>query len=1347
MKNLTKIFMAVAVAMFAFACVTDTTEDLGIEVGKGGVTEITVSLEENRTQLGEKADGKYPLYWSEGDAIAINGVVSNPLAAGGEAHAVFSFNQEVARPYCVVYPATEGVGEGTVYPVTFAATQPYTEGTFASGAAPMYGYAAELAEGEVELPLQLNHLTGVLRFAIKGEATLSSIAITAEKPIAGAFTVDCANGTLTAGAEAANTVTVTFGEGLALGAEATPIYVAVPAGSHGLYTITINSTDGKAMVVKYDSDAKPVKVGIVKEFGEILYAPSEVTAPEGELVIVSESDMLRLQKWAADGKLANVTKVTVGATIDMSGVADWQPIAGFPAIEFDGGSDKGYEIKGLTSPLFGTVTGATIKNVKLTGVNIVETERLQVGSLVCHANGATINNCSTEGTLTYNNTTYTVTKNSNLDETMSIGGMVGLLVDTSATNCTNEVNLTINQFYATSSTQFYPQVGGLFGHAEASAAPASLAKMPAISNCKNLGNIVLGANVKNNSKNSPALGGVVGGAWYVNLTNVTNGDSQSVNTKGNITFEAISYCPYWGGVCGMASVINVNGAYNYGKLHAKKKLTYNQMAGVLGNTSTTAFIADTAINGAKNYGDLVLAADDTASATYIAGIAGRMQATGDVVGCENHGNITTEASCSGNYYVGGILGDGGKKEFSISTCKNTGNITVNSASVAGVWVGGIVGTLSADTNRTISGCTNGDATKTPNSISVTLTKSTAGAYVGGIVGNYLCLSLKNSKNYANISLNADEMATAAYVGGVVGSMTKTTDAVLEGCTNGYESTTTPNTISVDVATATVVRVGGVAGECHANTLKDCKNHGNVEVSGSTGAVTVDNSTRDCPMVGGVVGYAYNTSAGVVSGLKNYNLGDTDDAHIAVTITDQFTSANYINLGGIFGYAYVKSVDGCMNNCAVNYYGVTNAGSKTSNFVGGLGGYVNAVTTTSSNGARGDINVGGTVGANIGISGIAASFSQNSTDCSNAGDLNVSVKSGAALYACAHNYTGSSSMVYTNFTNSGNITVSGTTEANMFVSAGVYSGTPTMSGYTNTGNIHVTSTANSKDAISVGILSRSIGGTLTNCSNSGNVLCEGTAVNAITIAGMGGTAGAEITIKGSYTNSGNITCAGVAKDIYIGGIMPSLAKVLKGEGVETVVKNTGTISNYITNEDGTIKVAKASGTLYVGGVAANVSAAPSDVTLVNEGNVDVRNAEGAYTAAAYIGGVVGNATKTITGAKMTGDVAAIGFTESKASPIVGVGMVVGTHRSTTAPQVSNCVIGGSLALEEMDGKPFYRTISKVEFLVEDPDGNPEPDPNFIPYWAKIYGGNVEWELGSTYDNCTPDPSAPSEAPEA
>ena len=54
MKTLFKLFLAV-VALFAYSCVTDTTEDLGVQVGGGQTTEITISLEESRTQLGEKA--------------------------------------------------------------------------------------------------------------------------------------------------------------------------------------------------------------------------------------------------------------------------------------------------------------------------------------------------------------------------------------------------------------------------------------------------------------------------------------------------------------------------------------------------------------------------------------------------------------------------------------------------------------------------------------------------------------------------------------------------------------------------------------------------------------------------------------------------------------------------------------------------------------------------------------------------------------------------------------------------------------------------------------------------------------------------------------------------------------------------------------------------------------------------------------------------------------------------------------------------------------------------------------------------------------------------------------------
>ena len=81
MKNLTKIFFAVVAGMFAFSCVNDAINDPTVEVGSSVTTEITVSLEASRTQLGDKdAEGKYPLYWNAGDAIAVNGVASQPLA-------------------------------------------------------------------------------------------------------------------------------------------------------------------------------------------------------------------------------------------------------------------------------------------------------------------------------------------------------------------------------------------------------------------------------------------------------------------------------------------------------------------------------------------------------------------------------------------------------------------------------------------------------------------------------------------------------------------------------------------------------------------------------------------------------------------------------------------------------------------------------------------------------------------------------------------------------------------------------------------------------------------------------------------------------------------------------------------------------------------------------------------------------------------------------------------------------------------------------------------------------------------------------------------------------------------
>ncbi len=1293
MKNLTKIFMAVAVAMFAFACVTDTTEDLGIEVGKGGVTEITVSLEESRTQLGERdADGEYPLYWSEGDAIAVNGVASTPLAASynGQVAASFTFQGVLTAPYSVVYPApAEGVtaAEG-LQPITFLAVQPYTEGTFVSGAAPMYGYATEGAN------IELHHLTGVFRFAVKGSDKLASLTLTAEGKIAGNFDIDCTSGALTAHEDASNTVTVTFAEPLVLGEVATPIYVAVPAGSHGLYTITLTSTDGKAMVVKYDSDAKPVKVGIVKEFGEILYAPSEVTAPEGELVISSEAEMKNLALLAEKEMLGNVTKVRVAATIDMSGVADWQPIAGFPAIEFDGGSDKGYEIKGLTSPLFGTVTGATIKNVKLTGANITETERLFSGSLVCEAYTSTITNCSLEGTYTYANANELPADDGHTKQ--AAGGLIGLAKDTNVSNCTNYATVLGSQFWAKlASGKRFPTLGGVIGTATASAAPASKEAAYSVKNCTNYGSVTSAHDAKKlGGTLGVEMGGVLGRAYYVFVNNIVNGEQGT--DKGAVTITAYANSPYWGGCIGWLLSCYADGVTNYAPVSFDCSLAWSCMGGVVGTMGTSSASWSLAENF-TNYG---------------------------TISCG-----TNTKSLSGLVTLGGVFGRSQSTAWTVNNCINYGDVIAQ-----GDWSG-----ISNDSWG-----------------------------VGGVFAECNVKKATNCKNFGNISFTSTKkMKISLNLGGVAG-VVNASGVVIENWQNGNPDAA-PNSVTVNVAGNSANNyVGGVIGWNKGKSLKNCHNHGNVSYTGATDLT---------PYIGGVAGYSAVAST-TIENCDNYNNTDTDDSHIAITVNS--TSSQYLYVGGLFGSlgtssVAISSIKDCTNNCAININATTTTATSGQHSIGGLAGLLECSGTITScvNDVRGDIVVDGTFLCNTAVAGMAAHLDGKTVSCANKGDIlfkgtvkdpgDGTLKGGTAYINGMYYTGGSDGDAHTDFTQSGNLTFSGavisaTDNKNVYMSGVGYNMKSTLTNVRNTGTLKASKEAIVDNEVQIGGIARDLqGATVVGCSNSGTIISEGKS----TYVRMGGlsvttsTGGAKYNGTG-FTNSGNIIFAGeVTSYVKIGGVWAdhtlAIAEVAEG----AVIEHTGTVSNYVTNADGSITVGKVGSYLMVGGVAGNIRVA-EPAAVQSTGTVDVRYAEGCYTTGAYIGGIVGcnsldakfaAATYLLSNAKMTGKVAAIGFTESKASPIVGVGMVVGTHRSTTAPQVSNCVLGGRLALEEMDGKPLYRTISKVEILFEDTNGDLESNPNFIPYWEKIYGGTTEWELGSTYDGCTPDPSAPSEAPEA
>ena len=527
MKNLTKIFMAVVAGMFAFSCVTDTTEDLGVQLGgvHKGQTTLSISMAEvTKTHLGEKVGELYPLLWSEGDAIAVNGVVSTPLTAEqADANvASFTLDGELEQPYCVVYPAeasrTEGdVTEGeevvepepanTVYPVNFLAEQAYTVGTFAPKAAPMYGYTTE------QSMIQMQHLTGVLRLAVKGNGEkVTSILIKAQGgKIAGAFTVDCATGAVVAGEEAVNTVTVTFAEPLVLGDEAQVVYATVPAGSYGTFMVTINTEAHEKMTVKFNSDVKPINAGTVREFGEFAYEANSADTEDGVFLIETKEDLI------AFAKIASVfyprTQAKVVGTINMAGY-DWTPIEGFGAYEFDGGKEEGCSINGLNAPLFGS-TAATIKNLELTGVDITITDLAKSGAIACELHNGSLENCKATGAININST-ITIEKPLNQYGDIVHGGLVGHVFGATVKDCVNDVDITVTSFCEASLT-IKSAVGGVVGGATSAGVGCTF------NNLTNEGNIDY---VCTTQKGNVYLSGVVGkesdGTSDVDIADIDN---------------------------------------------------------------------------------------------------------------------------------------------------------------------------------------------------------------------------------------------------------------------------------------------------------------------------------------------------------------------------------------------------------------------------------------------------------------------------------------------------------------------------------------------------------------------------------------------------------------------------------------------------------------------------------------------------------------------------------------------------------------------------------------------------------------------------------------------------------
>ena len=908
MKNLTKIFMVVAVALFAFSCVQNATEDLGIKVEGQGVKELTLSLEASRTQLGEKADGLYPLYWSEGDAISVNGEVSLPLAgvATDATSATFQFYKEVARPLCVVYPAaavaTVEEGEATepapvvAYPVNFLATQPYTVGTFAPQAAPMYGYAAALAEGEEETPLQLNHLTGVLRLALKGNGEkVTSIKVKAEKGvIAGPFAVDCTNGALTAQEGASNTVTVTFAEGLVLGAEAQAVYLTVPAGKYGTFVITVNTEAHQKMTVKFNSDVKPINAGAVREFSEFEYAANNADVDEGDFIIDGKDALIEFARIAST--FYPRTKAVVTADIDMTGY-DWTPIASFGEYEFDGGN---FAIKGLNAPLFAS-TAANIKDLKVTDVNIVVTDLAHSGAIACDLIGGSLYNCYTSGNVEINNTTFDKEKSLGYYKDVCHGGVVGFANGATLEKCENYINLTVNSAWKEDTTPTEPlqlAASAMFGVVDNGVT---------ITECNNYGALTINAAIKEGKH--IAVGGVLASTSSTNdllsITNCTN--------HGAITLSESFKSPYDYFVGGVAAIIqtgcqSIKDLTNLGTIIIKGNSITDAETLVAGVVADGYDSMENLVNGSETNPELGAITVAYASEegypndkTYIAGVAGRVGL--EIKNCKNYAKITTTGTTSDNTYIGGVLGSvySGKPEV-MDKCYNYGDLHFAGAKSAKLYMGGLISqswnSTTSETTTTISNSENKGDLIADLKEGLSIGKK----YVAGIFGmqesgsgcgGVKTFKLVNVVNSGNIFFADRGTTSECFVSGIFGNCTGQKNLEFEGSENkgtvyvGY--TRNAETKKAEAMTNAVVGgaakfsmiVGGWGGTYNKaiNTI-------------AGGAIKINSQflTSDQVHVGGFGGYGgspYDAVGCTFAGEIEFN--------------ENSSTANALHLGGYFGY--------------------------------------------------------------------------------------------------------------------------------------------------------------------------------------------------------------------------------------------------------------------------------------------------------------------------------------------------------------------------------------------------------------------------------------------------------------
>ena len=1258
--------MAVVAGMFAFSCVTDTTVDSTptFESEVGGVkTVLSVGIansEELRTQLGAWGETGYPMYWSNGDKISVNGVESNALALAEGATATaaeFGFVENLSTPYCIAYPAA---AEGEV---KFEANQSHANNTtFGNNVAAMWGYS-ENGEG-----IQLNHLTGVLKIGVVADEALvgkkltyAQVSTIDRTPIAGDFAFDFAEGTLGEAVAATEVISYSFGEGVVLDAT-TPTYlhIAVPAGVYQELYVTLYDEDGGVMYATVKAgDNKPLAAGKVREFKKDGEEQLIKYAPNGEVHIVKDAASLEQLANNLDKDALFV------ADIDMTGKA-WTPIEGYAKCV----NGNGYAIKGLTNPLFGT-TSATIRGLHLRdmAINITD-DRYIVGGLACVLQStettiAKAEHCSVSGSLTF----ATTHKNTQDTYETAVGAMFGKALSSQISNCDNYASVAITKPSAATTSYTSIAVGGVVGYVGKA---SDIETLPSLTHCVNHESGDLSWNeAETNSANLKVYVSGICGVFEAasTINNLTN--------YGDVTCS--SKVLTWGGsgVVGYLYANNASNLYNYGDITADCQITFGWWGGVIGTTSTSN---NGTFSDCENHGKVEFTKNASCAATgrnYIGGVIAYPQAPNLICsGLKNSGAILSHGNCgNARFMCGGIVGYSLAKE--LNGCVNgekdnteKGKIivtnSVGTTETGSTWypgVGGVAGWAApAGGSRLVTGCI--------NYAPITLSYTTSGSYlstIGGVVGHGKGAITQSCENYGAINCSGldNTKKLQLLIGGVVGFSSEG-KGEMKLCNNSGD-------ITLGDKINCQLQLGGIVAY-HQHNMSDCTNSGNITINGSPSIANVvyavvrsdtgtdkrsDITSGNRSNIAGVLGKIW---------VNNFEATITNVKNTGAISFPQADSLNCVAIGGVFGELTCKSVN------------ITTAQNE-----GNI-----SIANTSNKAAL--VHIGGILARNMNTSIAGQTISL--TNCTNKGNITLTepkainhVRAGGIvgdLLTQAKTKQYETTVTITNCVNEGNL--SRTTQAasstisyagGILGSVGVDSGYTdynwmgtnlTISGCTNKGSVQFDQ-YNGKTALNTtaahncygGIVGLVYGGyinnkayipTITSCTNEGRIVSRVGEVGGIvgTIRDWGHIVGTE---KAHNINKGEVVLDGTQNG-YTGGIVGHCIATRTTQNV---------LIKYCTNE-GAI-----SARWRVGGIV-GTSEATKDGTIshcVSLGNITLPNNDNAT----YVGGIIGRATNV-------GASDCISACYIKAYGYTGghLGMVLAESRSNTN-KATNCQIAGSI----------------------------------------------------------------------